>query len=116
MNNKMMLAAAMIAGAAISTPAAAQPGQCSVTGIGTFDCEVVVDGGGFSFGLPDGDVLAFTLTEPSAGLAYLVRADAKPGQSPRELDEFAAVPGKPGCWAAENGYQFCAMVFEGEGT
>lgn len=116
MNNKMMLAAAIMAGVAMSTPAWAQPGQCSVTGIGTFACEVVVDGGGFSFALPDGDVLAFTLIEPDLGLAYLIRNGARPGQRPRELDEFTPVPGAPGCWSGANGYQFCAAVFEKEGT
>jgi hypothetical protein len=116
LNNKMMLAAAIFAGAAVSTPALAQPGQCSVTGLGTFDCDVVVDGGGFSFATPDGDVLAFTLVEPHLGLAYLIPSNAKPGQRPRELDEFTPVLGKPGCWAGQDDYQFCALVFEGEGT
>lgn len=111
-----MLAAAILAGAAISTPAWAQPGQCSVTGLGTFDCDVVVDGGGFSFTFPDGNVLAFTLIEPSLGLAFLIRSDAKPGQRPRELGEFTPAPDNAGCWAGNNGYQFCALVFEGEGT
>jgi hypothetical protein len=116
LNKKMMLAAAIFAAAAIGGPATAQPGQCSVTGWGTFDCDVVVDGGGFSFGLPDGAMLAFTLTEPDIGLAYLIPADSEPGQRPRPQGEFQPVNGKPGCWANQDGYEFCAMVFEGKGT
>ena len=117
MNKKMMLAAALLAGAAMMViPAWAQPGQCSVTGAGTFACDVVVDGGGFSFGLPNGAVLAFTLSEPGLGTAYLIESDARPGQRPRELKDFAAVPDRPGCWAREDGFEFCALVFEGEAT
>ncbi len=116
LNRKMMLAAAVFAGAAgMATLAAAQPGQCRVTGFGEFDCDVVLDGGGLSFSLPDGSTLAFTLEEAELGSAYLIGADAKPGQRPQELRDF--IPGaEPGCWMREDGFEFCAFVFEGEGT
>ncbi|HEY0034978.1 MAG TPA: hypothetical protein VGB81_17080 [Devosia sp.] len=116
MNKKIMLVAAVMAGAAIGTSAVAQPGQCSVTGYGTFDCDVVIDGGGFSFALPDGQVLAFTLSEADLGSAFLLAADAQPGKRPRELDDFKPKQSKPGCWVREDGFEFCALVFEGEGT
>lgn len=117
LNKKMMLAATVFAGAAMAgTPAYAQPGQCSVTGVGTFPCDVAVDGGGLSFALPDGDVLAFMLVEPGRGIAYLAAADARPGQRPRELRDFVPKEGMQGCWVREDGYQFCALVFQGEGT
>ena len=77
---------------------------------------MVVDGDGFSFALPDGDVLAFTLVEPSLGLAFLIPNGAKPGLRPRELGEFIPLLGQPGCWVGEDDHQFCALVFEGEGT
>ncbi len=91
----------------------AQPGQCTVTGYGTFDCDVAVDGGGLSFALPDGDILAFTLVEPELGIGYLIASDAKPGQSPDEMAGLAPVADKPGCWARDE-FEFCAMVFAGE--
>lgn len=110
-----VVAAVLVGAATIAMPAWAQPGQCSVTGFGTFDCDVVLDGGGLTFGLPDGSTLAFTLDEAEHGDAYLSAADAQPGESPRQLPDF--MPGaKPGCWMRADGFEFCAMVFEGAGT
>ncbi len=114
MNKKVMLAAAMFAAAAMTGPAAAEPGQCSVSGWGTFDCDVVVDGGGLSFALPDGAVWAFTLTEAEIGLGYLVPPDGAPGKRPRPQGEFRPVADKPGCWANVDNLEFCALVFEGK--
>lgn len=108
-----MLAAAMFAAAAMTGPAAAQPGQCSVSGWGTFDCDVVVDGGGLSFALPDGAVWAFTLTEADMGLGYLFPSDGGSGNRPRAQGEFQPST-KPGCWANLDEFEFCALVFEGE--
>lgn len=112
----MMLVAAITVAATVSTPAMAQPGQCSVTGYGPFACDLVVDGGGFSFALPNGDTLVFTPVDLELGLVFLIPDDAKPGQRPRELGEFAAVPNEPGCWIDEDDYQFCALVFKEENT
>lgn len=108
-----MLTAAMIAGTAISTAAFDQPGQCTVTGYGTFDCDVVVDGQSLSFSLPDGGTLAFTLLEPALGVGYLLSPNAKAGQGITEMDGFAPIMDEPGCWARDQ-FEFCAMVFAGE--
>ena len=90
--------------------AAAAPGQCTVTGFDTFDCDVALDGGGLTFALPDGTTFAFTLIEEGVGTAFLIAADAEPGQRPEELREFRAVDGQPGCWARDEDYQFCVLV------
>lgn len=92
--------------------AVAAPGQCSVSGFGAFPCEVALDGGGLSFGLPDGSTLAFTLTETDGGAAYLIAADGRPGSAPRELGMFDAVAGEPGCWMRDEDYRFCVLVEE----
>lgn len=110
----MMRAAAVFAGAVLmTTPALAQPGQCTVTGVGTFGCDVTVDGGGLSFALPDGDILAFTLEQPELGMAYLIGKDARPGASPRELGSFEPAE-NPGCWIRKDCLEFCVLVVEGE--
>lgn len=92
------------------TLAAAAPGQCTVTGYNTFDCDVALDGSGLTFELPDGRVFAFTVIEEDVGTAFLIDDDAEPGQRPEELHEFRAVEGKPGCWAREQDYEFCVLV------
>ncbi len=92
------------------TLAAAAPGQCTVTGYDTFDCDVALDGGGLTFELPDGRIFAFTVIEDGVGTAYLIDADPKPGQRPDELREFRAVEAKPGCWARDEDYEFCVLV------
>ena len=109
---RMIWATAMaVAGVgAMVTLAAAAPGQCTVTGYDTFDCDVALDGGGLTFGLPDGRIFAFTLIEEGVGMAYLIDADAAPGERPDELREFRAVDGKPGCWARKENYEFCVLV------
>jgi hypothetical protein len=108
----MILATAIMAAAtgAMVTMAAATPGQCTVTGYDTFDCDVALDGGGLTFALPDGTTFAFTLTEEGVGTAFLIAADAAPGQPPEALHEFRAVDGRPGCWARDEDYEFCVLV------
>lgn len=106
-----LLAAALLWGA-MNAAAFAAPAQCEVTGYGTFDCDVALDGGGLTFGLPDGRTFAFALTEADAGLAYLIEADARPGQRPDELRQFRAVDGEAGCWARDADYRFCVLLKE----
>jgi len=108
----MIWATAIVAAAvgATVTLAAAAPGQCTVTGYDTFDCDVALDGGGLTFALPDGRTFAFTLVEEGVGTAFLIAEDAEPGQRPEELREFRAVDGKPGCWARDEDYEFCVLV------
>ena len=95
---------------AMATLVAAAPGQCTVTGYDTFDCDVALDGGGLTFVLPDGRTFAFTLIEEGVGTAFLIDADAEPGQRPEELREFRAVESRPGCWARDEDYEFCVLV------
>lgn len=95
---------------AMVVAASAAPGQCMVTGYGTFDCDVALDGGGLTFGLPDGRVFSFAVIEEGGGTAYLIAADAAPGARPEELAGFVAVDGKPGCWARDEDFEFCVMV------
>ncbi len=104
-----LLTATLIWGAMV-TLAQATPAQCTVTDYGQFDCDVALDGGGLTFNLPDGRTFAFTLTEKDRGVAFLIEADAKPGQPPQELHEFKAVDGKAGCWARNDAYEFCVLV------
>ena len=109
---RVILATAVVAAAmgAMVTLAAATPGQCTVAGFDTFDCDVALDGGGLTFELPDGKTFAFTLSEEGVGTAFLIAADAQPGQRPEELGQFSAVEGEPGCWARDEDYQFCVLV------
>jgi hypothetical protein len=101
---------AAAAGGAMTTLAMAAPGQCTVTGYDTFDCDVVLDGGGLTFALPDGRIFAFTVIEDGVGTAYLIDDDAAPGDRPEELREFRAVEDRPGCWARDEDYEFCVLV------
>ena len=110
---KRVIWAAAVAAAAVGvmvTPAIAAPGQCTVTGYDTFDCDVALDGAGLTFELPDGRTFAFTLIEEGVGTAFLIAPDAEPGQRPEELREFSAVEGKPGCWARDEDYEFCVLI------
>jgi len=106
----MRLLTATLLWGAMATLAAAAPAQCTVTGYGTFACDVVLDGGGLAFDLPDGSVFAFTLVEEDVGTAFVVAADARPGQLPKELHEFRSVEGRPGCWARDAEFEFCVLV------
>lgn len=109
----VVAAAGAVAGLGLmAVAAAAAPGQCTVTGYGTFDCDVVTDGGGLTFDLPDGRTFAFALLEEGRGSAYLIGADAAPGSLPEELAGFAAVDGQPGCWARDEDFEFCVLVAE----
>ena len=90
--------------------AIAAPGQCTVSGVGTFACDVTMDGGGLTFDLPDGQTFAFALIEDGKGVGYLVAADAAPGQPPEELGDFLPVPGEDGCWVNRKEYKFCAAL------
>lgn len=92
--------------------AAAAPGQCTVTGYDTFDCDVALDGGGLTFALPDGRTFAFALLEEGVGEAYLIAADAAPGAPPEVLGGLLAVADKPGCWARDEDFEFCVLVAE----
>ena len=96
----------------MTTLAMAAPGQCTVTGFGSFDCDVTLDGGGLTFPLPNGQTFVFALTEADKGEVYLIDADAAPGQRPEELREFSAVAGQPGCWARDEDYSFCVLIAE----
>ena len=110
---KRMIWATAVAAAvtgAMATLAMAAPGQCTVTGYDTFDCDVALDGGGLTFELPDGRTFAFTLVEEGVGTAFLIAADAEPGERPEELRAFTAVEGRPGCWARDEDYEFCVLV------
>ena len=107
-----MILAGVVAAAGLglmTVMASAAPGQCSVTGLDTFDCEVVLDGGGLTFDLPDGRTFAFAVMEEGQGTGYLIAADAAPGSLPNALPGLVAVEGKPGCWARDD-FEFCAMI------
>ena len=104
-------AMAVVVMGAMVTLVAAAPGQCTVSGYDTFDCDVALDGGGLTFELPDGRTFAFTLIEEGVGTAFLIDADAGPGQPPEALDAFQPVEGQPGCWASDDeDYEFCVLV------
>ncbi|KKC34699.1 hypothetical protein [Devosia psychrophila] len=102
------LAAAVLGAMAVAGYAA--PGQCTVSGYSAFDCDVVTDGGGLTFGLPDGRTFAFALMEEGVGMGYLIEADAAPGARPEEIHDLLAVDGKPGCWAREDEFEFCVLI------
>lgn len=107
----MVTGAAMLMGLALAVPAGAAPGQCSMTGYDTFQCDVTVDGGGLTMGLPDGRTFVFVHEADGEGLGFLIAADARPGQSPQELGRFSPVEGEPGCWVgAKDETRFCAAV------
>lgn len=108
----MKFVAATLIWGAMVLAASAAPGQCTVSGYDTFDCDVALDGQGLTFGLPDGRTFAFALTGEDEGAAYLIDADAAPGSLPEELRGFAAVDGKPGCWARDEDFEFCVLVEE----
>jgi hypothetical protein len=110
---KTIVTGAALLGLALAVPALAAPGQCSVTGYDTFECDVSVDGGGLTFGLPDGQIFAFALVAADEGLGYRIAADAAPGQRPVELGTFRPVEGEPGCWLGErDGTKFCAALVQ----
>ncbi|MGV8831995.1 MAG: hypothetical protein ACOH2N_08475 [Devosia sp.] len=104
------LATALVWGAMVSG-AMAEPGQCTVNGFGTFDCDLSRDGGGLTFPLPDGQVFAFALIGDDQGLGYLTPADEGPGSHPQELGAMTPAPDAPGCWiGGKDGFAFCALV------
>lgn len=109
---RLILASALaVAGmGAMVTLVAAAPGQCTVSGYETFDCDVTLDGSGLTFALPDGKTFAFTLGEEGVGTGFLIDADATPGQVPDALRELRAVEGQPGCWARDEDFSFCVLV------
>jgi hypothetical protein len=103
---------AVVAGM-MAVAAVAASGQCTFADCGTFDCDVTVDGGGLTFGLPDGKTFVFAQIEDGEGLGYLIGADAKPGARPKELGELAPVDGEAGCWeSTDRDYKFCVLVEE----
>jgi hypothetical protein len=106
------MAAALAIGIAV---AAAAPGQCTISDLGSFSCDVAVDGDGLTFSLPDGRIFAFALDEDGAGgTGYLIDMDASPGKRPEEVGQLVPVEGKPGCWARDDEFRFCAMVEQAE--
>ncbi|MGV8855427.1 MAG: hypothetical protein ACOH2L_12350 [Devosia sp.] len=97
--------------AAMASVAHAETAQCSVDGVGTFDCDLSRDGGGLTFALPDGKVFAFALTGADEGLGYLSAADAAPGSYPKELGKMTPATDAPGCWVGgKDGFAFCVRV------
>ncbi|MDB5615659.1 MAG: hypothetical protein JWQ22_3312 [Devosia sp.] len=99
------------AGLGVTTLAGyAAPGQCTVSGYGGFDCDVVTDGGGLTFGLPHGRTFAFALMEEGVGTGYLIAGDAAPGARPKAIQDMTAVDGKPECWARADEFEFCALI------
>lgn len=89
----------------------AAPGQCTVTGYDSFPCEVTLDGGGLTFGLPDGQTFAFALVAEGKGQAYRISPDAGPGRIPDDLGTFKAVEDEAGCWAStRDEFRFCVLV------
>ena len=108
---KTIVTGVVLFGFALAVPAMAAPGQCSLTGFDTFDCDVAMDGGGLTFGLPDGQVFAFALVAEEEGQGYMIAADTTPGQRPTELGVFRPVEGEAGCWLGErDGVKFCASL------
>lgn len=107
----LLTGAVLLLGLAPAVPAFATPGQCSMTGYDDFECDVAADGGGITFGLPDGQVFAFALTAENEGIGYRIAADAAPGQAPKALGTFHPVDGEPGCWIGErDATKFCAAI------
>ncbi|SEQ01988.1 hypothetical protein SAMN05428969_1568 [Devosia sp. YR412] len=108
----MKFVAATLIWGAMAVAAYAAPGQCTMTGYGTFDCDVALDGGGLTFGLPDGRTFAFALEQDGVGTGYLIEADAAPGSRPDEIEDLSPVDGQPGCWARDDDFAFCVLVAE----
>lgn len=102
--------AMLLAGLAFAVPANAAPGQCSVTGYDTFDCDVTVDGGGITFTLPDGQNFVFAHVADGAGIGYL----GTEGQRyPQDLGAFLPIEDEPGCWLGEKAnIKFCAALLQ----
>jgi hypothetical protein len=108
---KILSGVALAFGLALVAPAMAVPGQCSMTGFGEFPCDVVVDGGGLTFALPDGRALVFAHSGDGQGQGYLIAADAERGQRPEELGMFVPVENELGCWnGAQDEITFCAAT------
>ena len=108
---KTIVTGVVLAGFALAVPAMAAPGQCSLTGYDTFECDVAMDGGGLTFGLPDGQIFAFALVAEDEGQGYSIAADSAPGQRPEELGVFRPVEGEAGCWLGErDDVKFCAAL------
>lgn len=107
----LMTGAVLLASLALALPAVAAPGECSMTGYGSFACEVAADGGGITFVLPDGQTFAFALLAADEGVGYRIAADAAPGQPPRNLGTFRPLEGSPGCWVGgRDAIEFCAAI------
>lgn len=82
-----------------------------MTGYGTFDCDVSADGGGLTFGLPDGATFVLGVDAEGTGTGYRIEADAAPGRQPEGLGHFDPIPGKPGCWlGTREGTEICAAI------
>ncbi|KKB10018.1 hypothetical protein [Devosia chinhatensis] len=105
--------AVLLVGLALAAPASAAPGQCSLSGIGEFSCDVSVDGGGITFSLPDGRLFVFAHVSNGEGLAYIGSGEPSPGQYPSELGAFVPAQDRAGCWMQEDGEMtFCAALLQ----
>ena len=105
--------AVLVLGLALAAPAAAAPGQCSMTGYDSFPCDITVDGGGITFALPSGETFVFAHEADGEGLGYLIAADPRPGSYPEELGRFVPVDGEAGCWfGAKDDITFCAALLQ----
>lgn len=109
----LLSGALLLAGLAPVVPAAASPGQCSVTGFDVFECDVNVDGGGITFALPDGRTFVFSHVAGGEGFGYVLPAESRPGALPQELGAFAPVEGEDGCWfGAKDEITFCVALVQ----
>lgn len=107
----LMTGAALAFGLALAAPAAAAPGQCSMTGYGEFACDVNVDGGGITFSVPGGETFVFVHEANGEGAGFLIPAEPTPGRRPAELGRFAPAEGQPGCWFGDkDDITFCAAL------
>ncbi len=93
---------------AMAGVAMAEPARCTVSDLGTFDCELARDGSGLTFALPDGRVFSFALVGDGEGLGYLSGPDTS---YPAELGTMTPSADAPGCWVGgKDGFSFCVQV------
>ncbi|ODT64774.1 MAG: hypothetical protein ABS75_34095 [Pelagibacterium sp. SCN 63-23] len=110
---RFVTGAVLLVGFALAGPAMAAPGQCTMTGYDSFECDVTVDGGGITFALPDGQTFVFAHISDGEGLGYLHPAELRPGRYPEELGAFRPLEDEPGCWLGDkDGTKFCAALAE----
>jgi len=104
----MRLLVVALVWSAMAGVAMAEPAQCTVSELGSFDCALARDGSGLTFALPDGRVFSFALVGDGEGLGYLSAPDSA---YPAELGTLTPDPDAPGCWVGgKDGFGFCAQV------